>query len=741
MFKKIEINNVGRFKSAKTTGDEQFLTKNTYIFGRNTFGKSTLTAIFRSLKENCPDYLIGRKTIGTQKQVVKIIPEVTTPIGEFRYSTDEGRWSAPFGDIIIFDTQFIRESVYTQTQQIGPEQQRSIESFMLGSEGAKYNILIDELNEKIKINTATQTSINGEYGMSKHLLGGFSFDEFLALVEVKNSDIEIEKIQRDINTIENAELISRKLSTIINLLKSFSDYDITGISEKLSVNSNLIAQHFDSHVDHTQGKQSYATFLQEGSRLRLKGDNERCPFCTQKVTDSTAKEFLETIDLIYNEKYRELLQAIKDGQQLFSKQNFVAQIDGAKKDIQQSGYELTINFMEFETGLEECERSIEKKKEDLAEEFSSTAVENVRKEAINLIAQIHVELEKFQNPVDRKIELSKTLDRLRANRERFTSWKDRCDRYLQAKEDSQSLSGEKKKLWDEYKRYANTLSATMLDDINAVLLDAANADFKVQQFNFKGNQRQDLLVLAMGNNQISNDGQDNEMTIKNCLSDSDKLLLALAFFLATVKNDPAIKVVVMDDPVSSFDVDRKRIIAKEIQRVLASTEKQLILLTHEKGFYHLLHSENRDGNAVFLKISFDSQLGSDLVVCNPDEDFEFMSDYNRWIANMKNAETSHELSDVLNAHAHIRPVIEHVLKLKYPLELTAGINRVGEMLIKLEEPDGSYSVNSQKDSIDKILTNVPHHDNSGNGQYPVVQLGIDDYKKDIRDAFDVIKLL
>ena len=89
MIKKLEITNVGRFKSSKTDGDEKFFKKNTFIYGKNTFGKSTLTAIFRSLKENKPDYIVGRKTVGTQKQAVKIIPEVNTPTGEYRYTTDQ----------------------------------------------------------------------------------------------------------------------------------------------------------------------------------------------------------------------------------------------------------------------------------------------------------------------------------------------------------------------------------------------------------------------------------------------------------------------------------------------------------------------------------------------------------------------------------------------------------------------------------------------------------------------------
>ncbi len=196
MIKKLEINNVGRFKSSKTDGDEQFFKKNTFVYGKNTYGKSTLTAIFRSLMENNPDYLIGRKTIGSQNQAVKIIPEITTPIGEYRYTTHEGKWSSNYKDIIIFDNHFVRESVYTQNQQIGQEQQKNIEAFMLGAKGAEYNIKISGLINQIAENTKTQTSVSTEYTRNKNLLGGLPFDDFLELTKISDIDKKIEKEQK-----------------------------------------------------------------------------------------------------------------------------------------------------------------------------------------------------------------------------------------------------------------------------------------------------------------------------------------------------------------------------------------------------------------------------------------------------------------------------------------------------------------------------------------------------------------
>ncbi len=741
MIKKLEINNVGRFKSSKTDGDERFFKKNTFIYGKNTFGKSTLTAIFRSLKENKPDYLVGRKTIGSQKQVVKITPEITTPIGEYRYTTDEGKWSAEYKDIIVFDNHFVRESVYTQNQQIGQEQQKNIEAFMLGAKGVEYNIKIAGLIEQISENTKTQTSTSTEYSRNKHLLGGLTFDAFLGLMKVTDIEKKIEKEQKELDKVKNSELISSKLNSIKALLERYKDFDIAPVSEKLSVNSELIAKHFDDHVNQKESKQSYSTFLQTGSKLRTRTEGECCPFCTQEIKDGSVKEFLATIDLIYNENYRNLQQAIKEAEGLFPHESFSAEIEKIKTDLKQAGYVLEVDFSDVDDLFEACEKSVSNKKDDLSTEFDTLPFSNISTKATDHIATIDAELIKFQNPTERKTELEASIKGLEANKERFGSWKEKSENYLKAQKDSKTLGTEKTKLWEEYLVYANGLSTTMLADINAVL-EACNCNFKVQTFNFKGNQRQDLLVLSIDDNQISNDGEDSEMTVKNCLSDSDKWVLALAFFLATVKNDATIKVVVMDDPVSSFDSDRKRIIMKEIKRVLGSTDKQLILLTHEKGFYHLLHTEsNSDTSTVFLKISLDSQHGSDLVACNPNEDAEFMSEFNCWIADMRNAGASQDISFVKNAHAGIRRVIEHILKAKYPLELTKEFNTVGEMLTKLEEAGGSYATSSRRVGIDAILTNLPHHDNSGTGQYPVSHLGIDDYKKDIKDAFELMKTL
>lgn len=741
MIKKIEINNVGRFKSYKTNGNEQCFTKNTFIYGNNTFGKSTLTAILRSLKENNPDFIVGRKTLGSIKQMVKIIPEILQPLGEYRYTTDENKWNAGYEDTIIFDNHFVRESVFTQKQQIGQEQQKIIETFMLGAKGIEFNIKISDLTEKIKVNTKIQTSTNAEYSENKHLLGGLSFEFFLGQIEDINVSKKIDKEQNDLDKVKNSEFISGKLKNIKMLLEEYLNFKTLEISEKLSVDSGLIASHFDKHINKKENRQTYGTFLQSGSKLRTHAENECCPFCTQEIKDVSVVDFLNTIDLIYNEKYRKLQEIIKKAETIFLQDIFSTKIQKIKLDLQQVGYLLEINFSDVDKAVEDCGKSIKKKRDDLSGEFDITPFSSINSIVSSHIESIEAELISFTNPVERKIKIEDNLKKLLSNKERYSSWKKKCENYLDAKKENEILGDKKTVLWDEYLLYAKGLSAIMLTDINNIL-SACNCNFTVQTFSFKGNQKQDLLVLSMDGTQISNDGEPCEMTVQNCLSDSDKWILALAFFLATVKNDPTIKIVVMDDPVSSFDADRKRIILKEIQKIISSTDKQLILLTHERAFYQLLYSENNsDTSATFLKISLNMQTGSDLIVCSPNEDPEFMSEYDIRMENLKNANISNDILFVKNAHSGIRPIIEHILKAKYPLELTKEHITVGEMLTKLEQIDGSYRQISPRKIIENMLTNEPHHDNSRTGQYPTNQLGIEDYKKDIRDAFQCFKAL
>jgi wobble nucleotide-excising tRNase len=103
---------------------------------------------------------------------------------------------------------------------------------------------------------------------------------------------------------------------------------------------------------------------------------------------------------------------------------------------------------------------------------------------------------------------------------------------------------------------------------------------------------------------------ESEACFENTLSESDKRLLAFAFFIAEVKLDAnrSNLVVFLDDPMSSFDAERKLATANILSGVSDEVE-QIIVLTHEEGFLRILHKHLSDCS-LFKIIAKDSTSSS-----------------------------------------------------------------------------------------------------------------------------------
>ena len=80
-------------------------------------------------------------------------------------------------------------------------------------------------------------------------------------------------------------------------------------------------------------------------------------------------------------------------------------------------------------------------------------------------------------------------------------------------------------------------------------------------------------------------GADGNHCFRNTLSAGDRNTLALAFFFASLENDPnqAQKIVVVDDPLTSLDEHRTLHTLQEMDR-LARETAGMIILSHSKPF-------------------------------------------------------------------------------------------------------------------------------------------------------------
>ena len=153
MIKKIiNIKNVGRFSNFCGRSDELSFSKHTFIFGKNTQGKSTFTAILRSLSSGNSDFIIGRKTFDTTTDQNVVI------------ETDDGQkifngtiWNSAL-DIKIFDSLYITENIYSDDY-LDENKQNKIATIILGKEGKRLEKEYKDSKQKLDENSKAKTDI------------------------------------------------------------------------------------------------------------------------------------------------------------------------------------------------------------------------------------------------------------------------------------------------------------------------------------------------------------------------------------------------------------------------------------------------------------------------------------------------------------------------------------------------------------------------------------------------------
>lgn len=80
-----------------------------------------------------------------------------------------------------------------------------------------------------------------------------------------------------------------------------------------------------------------------------------------------------------------------------------------------------------------------------------------------------------------------------------------------------------------------------------------------------------------------------EQKLASILSDGEKRALALAFFLAEVATAESLGGIVLDDPVSSLDQERRHVVGRRI--AVESGRRQVIVFTHDIAFLFHLRAE------------------------------------------------------------------------------------------------------------------------------------------------------
>ncbi len=324
MLKRIKnIQNIGRFKSCKASSVQ--FEKITLIFGRNTYGKSTLGDLLSSLETGNTDAIKSRKTIPNdqQSQQVELSFAVDGQQGELSIKYSNNVWQSlqPTGlKLHIFDDSFYHNNLFAG-QKFTRETKDNFSSFVLGLQGVTKSKVIEE-KKKIK----------GDITRDRNSIKESAFkniDDFINFIQLSPSE-SIVILQKNVDTLieEHSKLKKqqvgatkiqeRKECYMLNWENDFSDaLQKLNITLQKSFQSHHIAarQKVTDHIQlHFKEIENSENWIRQG----LKQNNgESCQFCGQNF-NAEALHLLDiysqSFDTAYDEHDKNIKLELKKNQ-------------------------------------------------------------------------------------------------------------------------------------------------------------------------------------------------------------------------------------------------------------------------------------------------------------------------------------------------------------------------------------------------------------------------------------------
>jgi wobble nucleotide-excising tRNase len=210
------------------------------------------------------------------------------------------------------------------------------------------------------------------------------------------------------------------------------------------------------------------------------------------------------------------------------------------------------------------------------------------------------------------------------------------------------------------------------DAINR-LLKSFGADFSIEQLKSSyvgGNPRTDY-GLKVRDKVVKLGGRADASTahcFATALGDGDRRTLALALFVARLETDPQLadKVVVLDDPVSSLDHNRRHE-SLRIIGLLTSKCRQMIVLSHDRFFIRDFRNRVLDSKTIpteTLTIKRVQKGFSAIAPCDIDD--VCTSEYyrhHRLVSDYVDGKSTADARDVAKA---IRPMLEGYYHRRFP---------------------------------------------------------------------------
>ena len=749
MLKRIrKIQNIGRFADCKAAGHE--FAKETIVFGFNAQGKSTLTAIIRSIQTGNNDILIGRKTFGA---TAGISIEIDFEDGDTndKYVFQNRAWNKANSNILIFDSKFIAENVF-EGENVTFDQQKNLNTVIIGKKGQDLN------NEIVALQKQSEEFANQKGEKTREFTGDFpnsDFEKFKALPEDRDIDNKIKDKEKEIKFEREKEDIKK---AIRNHIHSVSSYRFS-IRETLKKTLDVMQEEIEAHINSQFATDENAwNFLSEGlGFLKEKpsdGTPRTCVFCGQDL-GANAESLVSLYSAYFKGGYEELQNEMNKAIDYFKGVNFEATLEKIAADLRAMGLDIGLTDSKI-SDLADLKKQFERelgKKRDLNYAINFDTFDHL-KVGIETIKSDLEELEqkKLNIPSPKTVSTLESEKRtLEITKKRYEpTWVKFCKDLETIEVEAEKIRTAREKKRKELEEYSSAIFDKLKGTINRLCNDMC-ADFEVEDFKplkkIIGRDERIFALKIFGSHKVSIDNEDDESpNFKNTLSESDKRLLAFAFFVSLLSHDQELdkKVVVFDDPMSSFDIERRRKTVHLITDIACKykeaggTEKsvvprQKIILTHEDRFAKELERRMPCARTLKIKEYVDTgQKRSKIAQDFPDDDIANRVEKIKGILDTRTFTENFELD--------CRVVLEHIFKAKYYLELKTEISQkksVRTFTTKLmQDSIGGFNDATKFQKFDRLCDdlNIELHDGTAANSKG-------DQESILKEFFECLKLI
>jgi wobble nucleotide-excising tRNase len=688
------LRSIGQFDAA-TGGGPIPLARTTVVYAENGRGKTTLTAVLRSLATNDPIPIAERRRLAAANTPNAVIELAGGPPPAV---FDNNAWSRTLPDLTIFDDVFVDRNVYSGLA-VEPAHRQGLHELILGARGIALN---QQLQNAIALVAAhTNTIRNDAAAIPAVARGPISVDDFCALQPRADIGAEIQAAERALAAAQERAAIQRAHPFDALVPPAF---DVAGLTQVLALGLAALDREAAARV------QAHLAQLGQGGEAWVADGVRRvpqepaapgpCPFCAQDLAGSP---LLAHYRAYFSNAYSVLKRTVADtltgigtvhggdAQPAFERAVRVAierrQFWARFCDVPEINLDTAAITGQWRAAHAAVTATLTIKQGAPLDPMTfsngtlaTIATYEASRAAVNALNQQlgdangRITAVKAQAAVGDEAALATALAALLAVRWRYEQGVALlCTVYLASKAAKVQAELQRDAARAALDAYRAGVFAASQAAIN-VYLERFNAGFRLDSVASANTAagsvcNYNVLINATRVPVAGGAPAPGTPTFRNTLSAGDRTTLALSFFLVSLDQDQGLanKVVVIDDPISSLDEHRALTTVQEIRRLVDRTA-QVIVLSHNKPFLCDVWEGADTAARAALEVGRVG-LSSDLRSWNVDADCVTQHDRRHEMLRNYVANGGPNNRDVAAA---IRPTIEAFLRVSFPETFRPG---------------------------------------------------------------------